>query len=423
MPTDAPKRRNTNSGRLSALQVKNQKGAGRYLDGKGLALTITKTGGKKWVLRFTSPTTSKVREMGLGPAGKDGVGLAEARQAADTARAQVRNGVDPIDQREAKADKRKAEARAKSGTQTFGEFAQTWMAENLPAFDNSKHRQQWAMTLTKYAAPLAPLAVNEITTEHVADALRPIWTRTPETAKRTQGRIERILDAAKAKGLRTGGNPARWKGHLEFVMPKQKKRQTKHHASLHWKALPDFMPQLRERPGTAARALEFAILCASRSGEVRGATWGEVDLAARTWTIPGDRMKAGNEHRVPLSDRALEILRDAERLRPEDDTSDTTVIFPGPRSGTALSDMALLNVLRRMKVSATPHGFRSSFRGWAEVAAEAPYGAIRLSLAHAIKDQVDAAYMRDDALGARRKLMAIWADFLDGKWKPEIEDE
>lgn len=422
MPKDAPKQRNTASSRLSALQVKNLKDAGRYLDGKGLALTISKTGGKKWVLRFTSPATGKVREMGLGPAGKDGVGLAEVRQAAEAARTQVRNGIDPIDYRDAEAARRKAEATTKSNVPTFGKFAETWMAENLQQFRNPKHRQQWAMTLTKYAGPLSPLPVDEITTEQVTNALRPIWTRTPETAKRTQGRIERVLDAAKALGLRTGGNPARWKGHLEFILPAQRKRAQKHHTALHWKDLPDFMPLLRERPGTAARALEFAILCASRSGEVRGATWGEIDFAERTWTIPAERMKAGKEHRVPLSDRALEILRDAESLRPENDTSDETAIFPGPRSGTALSDMTLLNVLRRMEVPATPHGFRSSFRGWAEVAAGAPYGAIRLSLAHTIKDQVDAAYMRDDALGARRKLLATWADFLDGKWHPE-EDE
>ena len=271
------------------------------------------------------------------------------------------------------------------------------------------------MTLETYAAPLRSKPVNRINTEDVLEVLQPIWTTRAETASRVRGRIEKILDAAKAKGLREGENPARWRGHLDNLLPKRQLLQRGHHAAMPWQELPEFIAQLRHSPSMAALALEFVILTAARSGEVLrsyredevvGASWGEIDRQAKVWTIPARRMKAGREHRVPLSGRAIAILNEAEKARRG------KFIFPGQRGDQPLSDMALTMLLRRMNVgAATVHGFRSSFRDWAGEVTSFSREIAEAALAHTIGDKVERAYRRGDALEQRRKLMQAWADF------------
>ncbi len=414
MPTATASRSRTTN-RLNARQVETATEPGYYMDGGGLLMHISGNGGKRWLLRFVSPLTGKRREMGLGPAGGRGkVTLAEARDQADGARRLVRQGIDPIQHRNEETERQQAEA-ARSAPTTFGAFAEEWLETNLDQFRNPKHRQQWRNTLTTYAAPLWSLPLPAIATDDVLAVLRPIWTVKPETASRVRGRIERLLDAASAADLRSAENPARWKGHLANLLPKVSKRDRGHHAALPWKNLPDFITALRERDGIAALALEFAILTAARSGEVRGATWAEIDLDAARWTIPGRRMKAKRDHRVPLPPRALEILREMEPLRPAEDADGAALVFPGVKARKPMSDMTLAAVLKRMgRTDITVHGFRSTFRDWAEDSADAAYGTIRSALAHTIGDKVDAAYRRGDAFERRRKLMADWAAYMDG---------
>lgn len=411
--------RSRSKDRLSARKVETATELGYYFDGGGLLLHISKNGGKRWLLRFLSPLTGKRREMGLGPAGKGAVSLADARSKADAARRLVRDGIDPIEHRHAEAERLRAEGLQKKPI-TFGDFSDDWMRDNLKQFSNSKHRAQWHMTLTKYAAPLRPMPVEEIQTSDVITVLKPIWEDKHETAKRTQGRIERVLDAAIARGERSSSNPARWRGHLSMLLPKVQPTDRHgnvgvgHHAAMRWQDMPDFIPALRQRAGVAARALEFAILTAARSGEVRGATWAEMDLESRRWTVPGWRMKARREHRVPLSDRAVEILQEMESFRSGAGTDDEALVFPGAKPGTLMSDMTLSAVLKRMEITgATPHGFRSAFRDWAEDTEAAPYGAIKSALAHTLSDKVDAAYRRGDGFERRSLLMEDWAKFLD----------
>jgi integrase len=402
--------------RLNARQVETATDPGYYMDGGGLILHISTNGGKRWLLRFQSPLTGKRREMGLGPAGGRGkVTLAEARERADEARRLVRDGIDPIQHRDDEAERQRAEALRAAPT-TFGTFAEDWLDDNLSQFRNPKHRQQWRNTLTTYAAPLWNTPLPGITTEDVLGVLKPIWTDKHETATRVRGRIERLLDAASASGLRTGDNPARWSGHLSNLLPKVPKSQRGHHSALPWKDLPAFIQDLRTRDGIAALALEFTILNASRSGEVRGATWSEIDMDGARWAIPGRRMKAKRDHRVPLSPRALEILRQMEAFRPAGDKYGTAMVFPGARNGRPMSDMTLAAVLRRMgRDTITVHGFRSTFRDWAEDCADAAYGTIRSALAHTVGDKVDAAYRRGDAFDRRRRLMEQWEAYMDGK--------
>lgn len=421
MPATPAKPRSRTTARLSARQVDTATAPGYYIDGGGLLMHISSNGGKRWLLRFISPLTGKRREMGLGAAGRGAVGLAEAREAAEAARKLVRAGIDPIQQRDDEATRQKDMAlRAKP--KTFGEFSDEWMDANLRQYSNPKHRDQWRMTLTHYAAPLRDMPVDAIRTPDVVNTLKPIWTAKPETAKRTQGRIERMLDAATASGLRTGENPARWRGHLSTLLPKQPKGKEEHHAAMPWKDIPDFITRLRERAGIAARALEFAILTAARSGEVRGATWAEIDLEARRWSVPEWRMKAKRAHRVPLTDRAIEILQEMAPLRPINDEKGAALVFPGARAGAQMSDMTLAAVLRRMDIDdATPHGFRSAFRDWAEDCADAPFGAIKSALAHTVGDKVDAAYRRGEAYERRVKLMRDWEAHLDGRGVPAAD--
>jgi integrase len=418
-----PKTRSRAIGRLTAVQVDKTSKPGILMDGGGLLLRVTPTG-KKWLFRYMSPTTHKRREMGLGSAEKGFVGLKEAREKADDARAQVRRGVDPIDgARQVKNER----------TVTFGEFADDWMDRNLPQNRNAKHRDQWRMTMTEYAAPLRSTALNAISTDNVLVVLKPIWTKKPETAKRTQGRIERILDAARAAGHLPGDNPARWRGHLSMLLPARRMLSRGHHPALPYKAAQEFMAGLRAQEGVAARALEFLILTAARSGEVRGATWAEVDPDQRQWTVPASRMKAGRPHRVPLTDKALAILADMERHR-AGPPNRNDFLFPGAKEGAPLSDMTLAAVIKRMharEVDAgraglldpvsgrviTVHGFRSMFRDWAEDEAGFPFGTIKAALAHSIADKVDAAYRRGDAFEMRLNLMTTWENFLADRSK------
>jgi integrase len=273
-----------------------------------------------------------------------------------------------------------------------------------PSWRNGKHAAQWEMTLRDYAAPLRRLPPDKITTDDVLSVLKPIWSDKPETASRLRGRIERVLDAAKAQGLRSGENPARWRGHLDQLLPKRQRLTRGHHAAMDFADVPAFLGELRAREGTAARALEFAILTVARSGEVLGARWGECDLDRAIWTTPAPRMKAGREHRVPLSRHALKIVKAMH------DGRDGGFVFPGQSPGKQLSVMALEMVLRRMKIeNATVHGFRSAFRDWAAECTHFPNEVCEAALAHVIENKAEAAYRRGDLFDKRRKLMEVWA--------------
>ncbi|MCX5496185.1 tyrosine-type recombinase/integrase [Kaistia dalseonensis] len=390
--------------RLSSLTVKSVKTPGRYSDGGGLYLRVAEGGSKQWV--FLTRAGGKQREAGLGSVNT--VSLSKAREIAAKFRNDVFEGRDPIAERNAERNKLKA-------IPTFGEMA-TEVLDSLKAgFRNEKHIAQWEMTLKEYAAPIRDLAVNAVTTEDVLRVLKPIWIEKRETASRLRGRIEKVLDAATAKGLRHDANPARWKGHLDVLLPKEKKATRGHHAAMPFAELPGFMERLRAVPGTSARALEFTVLTAARTGETLGAAWGEIDLDEKVWTVPGDRMKAGREHRVPLPDRAVAILK--ELLPESGKPNPTALVFPSGRTGKVLSNMSMTMVVRRLKIEPEPtvHGFRSSFRDWCGEATAFPREVAEAALAHTVGDKVEAAYRRGDALEKRRKLMTAWAGYLEGK--------
>jgi integrase len=290
---------------------------------------------------------------------------------------------------------------------TFGEAADALIESMSSSWRNEKHRAQWKMTLTAYCEPLRSKPVTDIGTEDVLKVLQPLWTAKPETASRLRGRMERVFDFARARGQGSGENPARWRGHLDAVLPKRARLTRGHHKAMPFDDVPVFLAALRERDGITARALEFAILTAARSGEVFGSSWGEFDVEARVWTVPAARMKAGREHRVPLSTQAVEILQEMQQKRLSD------LVFPGTRPGRPLSVMALEMVLRRMKLDVTVHGFRSAFRDWAGERTHFPREVAEAALAHLVGDAVERAYRRGDALEKRRKLMDAWANFLE----------
>jgi len=395
---------------LGALAVKNLSEPGLHFVGEvpGLALQVLPSGARTWILRLT--IGDKRRDMGLG--GYPEVPLADARTLARQARQKVREGIDPIEQRKAA---RSALLSANAKVMTFKSAAEAFIADQRAAWKNPKHRAQWEGTLRAYAYPtLGELSVADVGLAHVLDVLRPIWTAKPETASRLRGRIEAVLDWSTASGYREGLNPARWRGHLDKLLAKpsklkaEKNRQAGrdgHHAAMVVAEIASFMARLRAAEGGAARALEFAILTAARSGEVRGATWSEIDQAAGIWTIPANRMKAGKEHRVPLSKAALALLASLPRM------AGNNLIFPAPR-GSAFSDMAMTKVLRRMNVSVTAHGFRSTFRDWVSERTSYPGDMAEMALAHAIGSKVEAAYRRGDMFERRRKMMDDWARFL-----------
>ncbi len=383
--------------RLSARRVQTLDTPGMHADGGGLYLRITagKSSGKRWVFLYRRPADGKRCELGLG--GARAVPLARAREKATKARTCVADGRDPL-----------AVKSADDRMPTFGELADCHIAAMSPGWRNSKHRAQWEMTLRVYAKPLRAKLVNEITTADVLAVLQPIWRTIPETASRVRGRIENVLDAAKAQGYRSGENPAAWRGHLKLILPARQKLTRGHHARMPIDDVPGFMAKLRAREAVAARCLEFAILTAARSGEAMGARWDEIDFATRIWIIPASRMKAAREHRIPLCGRALAILTEMQTLQ------DRQNVFPGQRRGKPLSVMALEMVLRRMAIEgATVHGFRSCFRDWAGNRTSFPRELAEHALAHVIGDKAEQAYRRDDALERRRPLMESWAAFCE----------
>ena len=344
---------------------------------------------------------SRARYFGLGSTRV--VSLAEARGLAAGARQELEQGKDPI---EARKQAGEADRRAGAHAITFKDCAEALMNSHEPSWKNPKHRQQWRNTLTTHVYPkLGHLAVSAIITDHVLEVLQPIWTRTPETASRVRGRIESVLDLAKARGARTGENPARWRGHLSTLLPKTSKiARVKHHAALPFIEIASFRADLRAFDGLAPRALEIIILTAARTSEALDARWTEFDLAQSLWVIPGERMKAGREHRVPLSARAVAILTELFTLRQNE------FVFPGFKPGRPLSNMALLMLLRRMnRPDITVHGFRSTFRDWAAETTNFPNHVVEAALAHTVADKVEGAYRRGELFGKRRKLMDAWA--------------
>ena len=374
---------------------------GRHSDGGGLYLVCDPSGAKRWLFMFR--WQGKLKEMGLG--GLSAVSLSAAREMADNARKVVASGRNPI-------EVRKASAADAAEAPTFGAFADDLLKTIRSGFRNEKHAGQWEYSLTTLAKKLRPLKLEAVTTEKVLEVLTPVWQTRQETASRLRGRIERVLDAAKAKGLRTGENPARWRGHLDSLLPRQKKLQRGHHAAMPYSDVPAFIVELRKREAAAALMLEFTILTAARTGEVTGATWSEIDRKAQIWTIPANRMKAGLIHRVPLSARCIEILDAVEPMRARGD-----YVFPGARKGRPMSNMAMAMLLqKRMKLDAiTVHGFRSSFRDWAGESTSFPRELAEAALAHIVGNEVERAYRRGDALEKRRELMDAWARFATTK--------
>jgi len=374
--------------RLSARAVATITKHGRHADGGCLYLSISPNGGRRWV--FLYRWHGKPTEIGFGSA-RD-VTLARARRLAGQARAKLAEGINPKD------------VRRPSEGATFAECADRLIEAMRPSWRNRKHAAQWEMTLRDYAAPLRRLPVDKITTDDVLSVLKPLWNEKSETASRLRGRIERVLDAAKAQGLRSGENPARWRGHLDQLLPKRQRLTRGHHAAMSYTDVPAFMGGLQARQATAALALEFAILTAARSGEVLGARWDEFDLDGAVWTVPAARMKAGREHRVPLSRRALKIVKLMHEAR------NSEFVFPGQKIGRPLAVVALEMVLRRMNAeNATVHGFRSAFRDWAAECTNFPNEVCEAALAHVIENKAEAAYRRGDLFDKRRKLMEAWA--------------
>jgi len=390
------------SNALTPLGVKNAK-PGRHADGGGLHLLVKDTGARSWVYRFM--LNGKSRDLGLGTAGPDGISLAAARDLAAALRLKVKAGIDPLQQRQEEAAQAAAALQAaKIAGITFKAVAEAYIAANEGSWRNAKHRQQWGNTLESYVYPvMGDVPVAQITTAHVLSVLEGIWQEKPETASRIRGRIETVLDSAKARGYREGENPARWRGHIAQILPARSRLTRGHHKALPYDALPAFMARLRERQAMAALALEFVILTAARTNEVLGATWPEIDLEKGVWTVPARRMKGGKEHRVPLSPRAVEIL---ESLKP----LNASRVFPA-ESGGKLSDMAMTMMLRRMDADCTVHGFRSTFSDWVAECTAYAHEVREMSLAHAIANKSEAAYRRGDMFEKRRRLMADWALF------------
>lgn len=374
--------------KLTDRSCKTLRDPGMYSDGGGLYLSIKPSGSRSW--SYVWKTQGKRHEMGLG--GYPAVSLAKARMLAGRNRALIAEGDNPI------------ESRRKETVPTFGECADRFVSSMESQWRNEKHRAQWRMTLTAYAEPIRSKSVSEINTDDVLNVLNPIWQKRPETASRLRGRIERVLDFAKVRGWRSGENPALWRGHLKSILPARTRLSRGHHAAMPYRDVPDFVERLHGLASISARALEFLILTAARSGEVREATWDEFDLDAGIWTVPAVRMKAGKEHRVPLSDRALQIVRELQDLRVSD------FVFPGQRQGRPMSNMAYTMLVRRMKPgNYTVHGFRSTFRDWAGDETHFSRDVAESALAHQIGNEVERAYRRADALVKRRELMAAWA--------------
>jgi integrase len=379
---------------LTAVSIRSLSEPGRYGDGNGLYLTIAKDGTKRWALIYQM--AGRRREMGLG--NLSAVSLAEAREATRDAHKLIKDGVDPIDARQRPA-----------GIPTFAEAGKGLIADLSPGWRGAKTEESWTRSFESHAAPLAKRSIDSIGTDDVLRVLRPIWATKAESAGKLRERVERLLDYAKANGWRSGENPARWRGHLALMLPPRQKLTRGHHRSLPYAAMPKFMADLRGRKALAAKALEFTILTASREDMALSATWREV--SGDLWTVPASRAKRKpgdlRPHRVPLPPAVLELL---DSVRPRR-AAPGAYIFPGEVEGRPLSNQTMDRLLWRMKVDATPHGFRSTFRDWAGDCTEFPREVAEEALAHTIGDDVERAYRRGDALEKRRKLMTAWADY------------
>jgi len=408
------------SNALKPLQVKSLP-PGRHTDGGGLQLLVKKSGARSWVFRFM--LDGKSRDIGLGAViGPDAISLAQARDKAIDLRRLVQSGIDPLQERARIDAESEAEAQAAQiAGITFKASAEAYIAAHSDSWKNAKHRAQWPSTLETYVYPvMGDLPVADVSTEHVMAVIEPIWKTKPETASRVRGRIETILDAAKARGYRQGENPARWRGHIALMLPARTRLSRGKHPALPYGEVNSFINDLQSRDAVAALALEFTILTAARSGEAIGGTWEEIDLQKAVWIIPAERMKSGREHRIPLSDRAIEILQ-ITKLSSRDH------LFTGNKGGK-LSNMAMAMLLRRVHETkfnkdhkgyvdpkqnriATVHGFRSGFRDWAAESTSFSHEVCEMALAHAITNQSEAAYRRGDLFDKRRKLMDAWAAF------------
>lgn len=399
---------------LTARGVETIKQPGFYADGQGLYPQVTSAEAKSWIFRYVSPAgemKGKRRDLGLGSLKL--LGLAAARRKVLELRAQIEEGVDPLEERKARQAAQALEAApaAKEAAKvvTFKECGDAYVKAMRPGWKNAKHADQWISTLETYAYPiLGELSVENIDINLVLKVLEPIWIGKTETASRLRGRIEAILDYARVRGYRSGENPARWKGHLDHILPATGDvAKVRHHASLPYAQMPAFWPRLQAQDGLGARALELCILTATRTGDVLGARWSEFDLDSRVWEIPGLRMKAGADHRIPLSGPALTLLRKLAAIRLGD------YVFPGQHITRPLSNMSMAMVLRRMKLDVTPHGFRSTFRTWIAEQTNFPHEVAEAALAHTQGDKVVAAYQRGDLFAKRANLMDAWAAFCE----------
>lgn len=402
---------------LKARNITKQARPIRVPDGGGLYLEVHRNGSPSWIFRYTIPKLNVAgervgsRERWAGLGAYPDVSLAEAREAAEEMRRQLRAGHDPIEHRKRqRAEQQEAERQAAAGAVTFRQAAESYIASHRAGWKNEKHASQWPNTLAAYAYPvIGDMPVRDIDTALVLKALKPIWTTKPETASRVRQRIEVILDAAAAQGMRSGANPARWRGHLDKLLPRRTKvRAVRHHPALPYTALPAFWIELSAREAMSAKALAVTILTAARTGEVRGATWKEFDLEHGLWVVPAERMKSRRPHRVPLPDAAVGILRS---VRPEN-AAPAALVFPGLR-GKPMSENTLRKYLIEdmQRPGITVHGFRSTFRDWCGEETSFPREIAELALAHVIRDGTEAAYRRGDALDRRRKLMDAWAAY------------
>lgn len=404
---------------LGALAVSRLKKPGMYPVGKvaGLYLQVSSETSRSWVLRVT--VGDKRREIGLGP--YPAVGLKDAHTRAQAERDKIKSGVDPVIERQAAGSALRA---AQASEITFSDAAKQFISSRAHGWKNAKHADQWRNTIAQYAEPvLGKMLVRHISREHVLQVLDPIWTTKTETASRVRGRIENILDWARVKGYRSGENPALWRGNLDHLLAKPSTiTVVRHHPALPYQQIGGFLENLRENEATGAKCLEFAILTCSRSIEVRGARWAEFDLDLGIWCVPAERMKLKKEHRVPLSQAAIDLLRG---LRQPERADENSLVFPSPR-GKVLSDMTLLAVIRRMNgdseppiwrdpkqkdAPVVPHGFRSTFKDWATEMTNHPRELIEVALAHIPGDSSEMAYWRSEVLERRRQLMTDWADF------------
>jgi integrase len=388
-------------GKLTALDV-TRKGPGFWPDGDGLYLQVTGSGARSWIYRFT--LAGKTHYPGLGSA--KAISLKRARELAAEARRLRAEGIDPLEHRRSERMAKRVES---AKAMTFRQCTDAYIASHEAGWRNPKHRQQWSNTLATYAFPvLGPLPVQAIDTALVMKVVEPLWASKPETASRVRGRIESILDWARVRGYREGeNNPARWRGHLDHLLPARRKvRKVQHHAALPYREIPIFMAGLRDRQSISARCLEFTILTAARTGEAIAAKWDEINLAEKILVVPGARMKSGREHRIPLAPRALEIIRDLRERR------ESEYLFPGQRNGQPLSNMAMLKMLALLgRDGVTTHGFRSTFKDWARDCTNFPNEVSEAALAHVVGDKTEAAYARGDLFAKRAKLMAAWDAF------------